>query len=136
MLWRNFGAGALLVEVAKVEVSVAEGEVDVTIPVRCDQLPDGVGQVLVRLVVGTAARPTGFFAAASAVPAGPPVVVQRWSEALTALAWQALLEVVKGVAANAGHDSDGAALVPVAIVASKDGLAIQAQARQVIDRLT
>ncbi len=64
VLWHD-GTDALLVEVAKVQVSVTEGEVDVTIPVRCDQLPDGVGQVLVRLVMGTAARPTGLFTAAS-----------------------------------------------------------------------
>ena len=134
VLWQE-GADALLVEVARCEIALGDGEVTVTIPVRCDQLPDQVGRVVVRLVVGTAARPTGLFAATTTHPQGPPVVVQRWGEALTALAWQALLDVAGGVAKHAGRDADSVGLVPVALVTSKAGFVVLPQARHAIDRV-
>jgi hypothetical protein len=134
VLWQE-GADALLVDVARCRIALGDGEVIVTIPVRCDQILDRVGQVVVRLVVGTAARPTGLFAATSTHPQGPPVVVQRWGEALTALAWQALLDVARGVANHAGRDADTAGLVPVALVASKAGFVVLPQARHAIDRV-
>lgn len=134
VLWQE-GADELLVLVGRCQVELGEGEVAVTIPVRCDQLPDFFGQVRVLFAVGSATRPTGLLAATSSKPEGPPIVVQRWGEALTALAWQALLDVARGVAVHAGRDADGAGLVPVALVASPDGLVVLPQARHPIDRV-
>lgn len=134
VLWQE-GADALLVQVARCRVELGEGEVAVTIPVRCDQLPDFFGLVRVLFAVGTAKRPTGLLAATSSRPEGPPIVVQRWGEALTALAWQALLDLARGVAVHAGRDGDGAGLVPVALAASPDGLIVLPQARHPIDRV-
>jgi hypothetical protein len=132
-LWEE-GADALLVEVASAKVAVREGEVEVSLPVRCDQLPDTVGAVTVTFVVGTADRPAGMFAATRNHPQGPPIVVQRWGDALVALAWQGMLDVARGVADHAGRDADGAGLVPVALVAARSGLVVLPQARHPIDR--
>jgi hypothetical protein len=133
-LWQE-GADALLVEVASCKIELGVGEVTVHLPVRCDQLPNFVGHVTVRILVGTADRPTGLFAATGERPEGPAVVVQRWGDALTALVWQAVLDVAHSVARHAGTDSDGAALVPVAIVAARAGLVVLPQARHSIDRI-
>ncbi len=132
-LWQE-GADALVVEIGQSKVGITDGEIGVYLPVRCDQLPNGSGMVSLRFVVGTADRPTGLFAATS-LPDGPPVVVGRWGDALTALAWKAVLDVAHGVASNAGRDADGAGLVPVALVAAQAGLVVLPQARHPIDRV-
>ena len=133
VLWQE-GPDALLVEVGRIDVVIAEGLVSVTVPVRCDQLPNGRDVVVVDLVLGTPDRPTGLLAAATE-PRGPRVVVRRWGEALTALAWQAVLDGVGGVAAAAGRDRDGSVLIPTALTASRKGIAVLAQARHEIDRV-
>lgn len=133
VLWQE-GPDALLVEVGAIEVRVGDGVIAVAIPVRCDQLPRGRDLVQVDLVFGTPARPAGLLAAATE-PRGPRVVVRRWSDALTALAWQAVLDTIGGVAAAAGVDRDGTALIPAALTVGPGGLAILAQARHAIDRL-
>jgi hypothetical protein len=133
VLWEE-GADALLVEVGRVDVQLGDGVVSVLIPVRCDQLAEGAETVAVDFVVGTPERPTGLLAAAMD-PRGPRAVVGRWGEALTALAWQAVLESAGGVAGAAGMDHDGAPLVPVALTAGRTGVAVVAQARHAIDRV-
>lgn len=136
VLWEE-GPDALLVDVGATAVDLADGMIAVTVPVRCDQLPGPRRQaVTIRFAVGTAERPTGLYAATSSHPLGPPVVVGRWGEALTALAWSALLDVVRGIARRAGRDLDGGGLVPVALVASSGGIAVLPQARHAIDRVT
>jgi hypothetical protein len=132
-LWQE-GVDALIAEIGQSKIGITDGEIQVYLPVRCDQLPDGTGMVSLRFVVGTADRPTGLFAATS-LPEGPAVVVARWGDALTALAWQAVLDVAHGLASNAGGDADGAGLVPVALVAGDAGLVVLPQARHPIDRV-
>lgn len=132
VLWQE-GPDELLVEVSALRVEVGEGTVVVTIPVRCNEIPRQRGVVQVSFAVGTAQRPAGLLAAASE-PVGPPVVVRRWGEALTALAWQGMLDAAGGVAAATGADQDGSPLIPVALAAGHDGLAVRAQARHPIDR--
>ena len=133
VLWQD-GPDALLVEVGQIAVDVAEGRISVVLPVRCDQLPRGRDLVTVDLVVGTPSRPTGLLAA-STEPRGPRGVVRRWGEALTALAWQAVLDATGGVAAAAGADRDGSVLIPAVLTASRSGIAVVAQARHEIDRV-
>ncbi len=103
----------------------------------CDEAVSATGElrshVDVDVVVGTAERPTGLLAAAP-MPRGPSVVVDRWQDALVALAWQALLDAAAGLSAAAGRDPDGAALVPTSWSVSRRGLAIGAQARHPFDR--
>ena len=64
VLWQD-GPDALLVELAGIDVQIADGLVSVAIPLRCDQLPKGRDLVVVDLVLGTPDRPTGMLAAAS-----------------------------------------------------------------------
>jgi hypothetical protein len=133
VLWRE-GTDALLVEVGALDVTVGAGLVTVTVPVRCDQVHRGRAVVSVELVVGSPERPAGLLAATSE-PRGPPVVVRRWADALTALAWQALLDAAGALASATGRDADGTPLVPVALTANDTGLALLAQARHPIDRV-
>lgn len=131
------GADSLLLVVDSIRVSTGEGLVSVDVDVLCDQLRAETGEprarVRIDLVVGTAARPTGLLAAAT-TPHGPAVVVDRWHDALVALAWQALLDAAATLSAMAGSDSDGAGLIPTRWTASKAGLTIGPQARHPFDR--
>ncbi len=133
MLWQE-GPDALMIDVARLDIRVGAGLITVTIPVICDQLPRGRGVVDVDFVVGTPDRPTGLLAAATE-PRGPRVVLRRWGAALTALAWQSVLGSIGGVAAAAGIDRDGAALIPTALTATPAGVSITVQARHDIDRV-
>jgi hypothetical protein len=138
VLWQQ-GADALLVRIATITTAVGDGWVTITIPVACDQTQGPAGTpsppVTVTLVLGTADRPTGLFAAAPSRPDGPAVVTERWADALTALAWRALLDTVAGIAAAAGRDTDGSPLIPVAVAATAKGLLVQTQARHPFDRV-
>lgn len=133
VLWQE-GPAALLVDLAHIDVRVGSGLITVSIPVSCDQLPGERGVVDVDFVVGTADRPTGLLAAATD-PRGPRVVIRRWGEALTALAWQSVLGSMGGVAAATGRDRDGASLIPVALTATPGALNLLTQARHEMDRL-
>jgi hypothetical protein len=138
VLWQQ-GVDALLVRVTAITTAVGDGWVTVTIPVTCDQIQTPAGltsqPVTVTLVLGTADRPAGLFAAAPSRPDGPAVVTERWGDALTALAWRALLDTVAGIAAAAGRDTDGSPLIPVAVAATGKGLLVQTQARHPFDRI-
>jgi hypothetical protein len=137
VVWRD-GADSLLVLLDSVRLTTGEGVVTVIVDVACDQLRVGrrtpQARVEIDLVVGTEARPAGLLAAAPA-PRGPAVVVDRWGDALVALAWQALLDTAAGLSAVAGTDVDGTPLVPTRWSASKGGLRIGPQARHPFDRL-
>jgi hypothetical protein len=133
VLWQE-GADALLVEVGGIKINFGAGLISVAIPVRCEELPNTRGVVEVDLLFGTPDRPTGLLAAA-AEPRGERAVVRRWGEALTALAWQAVLNSIGGVTAAAGVDRDGAPLIPTALTATPDGIGVLAQARHEMDRV-
>ena len=136
VVWTD-GADSLLVLLDSVRLSTAEGVVTVSIEVACDQLRVGrrkpQARVEIDLVVGTKERPTGLLAAAT-TPRGPAVVVDRWADALVALAWQALLDTAAALSAEAGTDVDGTPLVPTRWSASKEGIAVGPQARHPFDR--
>ena len=134
VIWGQ-GADELLVLLSEIDLRVSTGLVLVMIPVACDQLPDGRDVVTVPFAVGSPERPTGLYAATERHPRGPAAVVARWGDALVALAWQALLDLTAGVAAASGVDTDGAPLVPAALAATPDGLAVLPQARHPFDRV-
>jgi hypothetical protein len=138
VVWTQ-GADSLLVLLDSLQVSTGDGVVTVAVDVSCDELvrltQERRATVEVDLVVGTEARPAGLLAAAT-TPRGPRLVVDRWSDALVALAWQGLLDASAGIAAAAGSDADGAPLVPTTWTASANGLQIGPQARHPLDRVT
>ncbi|UNK57356.1 hypothetical protein MNQ95_14670 [Pseudoxanthomonas daejeonensis] len=121
------GDSELAVGFAAVDVKLADGALQVSIPVRCDQI--GKGTVTVLFVVGSAASPSGLYAATASRPIGPEPVVAIWSEALVAFAWNCLLELVGGMAAAVGKDQRGNLLVPVELSARKQGIEIVPMAR-------
>ncbi len=137
VIWTH-GADSLLVLLDSVRISTDEGVVTVAVTVACDELmlTDHVRQARIEidLVVGTPARPAGMLAATT-LPRGPLVVVNRWADALIALAWQGMLDASAGIAAAAGSDTDGAPLVPTSWTATREGLSIGPQARHRFDRL-
>ena len=136
VVWTD-GADSLLVLLDTVRLSTAGGVVTVSLDVACDQLRVGrrtpQARVEIDLVVGTEERPAGLLAAAT-TPRGPAVVVDRWADALVALAWQALLDTAAALSAEAGTDVDGTPLIPSRWSASKRGIAVGPQARHPFDR--
>lgn len=127
------GDNELLVDVAKIGLRFADGLVIVLIPVRCDQVRATMIQV--PFAVGSSKRPAGLIAATESAPRGPLLVTEIWGEALTALAWQALLGVAASLAAESGRDVDGAGLIPVGLRATENGLQILTMARHPFDRI-
>jgi hypothetical protein len=134
VVWENGGA-SLAVGLDELAVEVTDGEILVTVPVFCDQLPDRRAEVKILFAVGSRARPAGLLAATPAEPRGPRVVIAAWGEQLTALAWQALLDTASGVAGSAGTDTDGTPLVATAFAAGAGSIEVQPQARHPFDRL-
>jgi hypothetical protein len=127
------GDNELLVEVAKIDLRFADGLVIVVVPVRCDQVRRA--QIQVPFAVGSSKRRAGLIAATESAPRGPLAVTEIWAEALTALAWQALLGVSAALAAESGRDVDGAGLIPVGLGATEGGLQILTMARHAFDRV-
>lgn len=127
------GDNELLVDVANIDLRFGDGIVIVEIPVRCDQVRRVIVQV--PFAIGSSKRRAGLIAATESAPRGPLVVIEIWGEALTALAWQALLGLAAALAAESGRDADGAGLIPVALTATEAGLQILTMARHPFDRI-
>lgn len=127
------GDNELLVEAGKIDLRFADGLVIVAIPVRCDQTKRTI--VSVPFAVGSGKRRAGLIAATEQQPRGPAAVIQLWGEALTALAWQALLSASAALAAESGRDVDGTPLIPVGLVATERGLQVLTMARHAFDRV-
>lgn len=132
VVWRD-GPDELVVDPGRVTVLTKTGAVAITIPVRCDQTGDD--RVEVVFAVGSPGRPAGMFAATDGRPRGPTVVVERWADALTALAWSTLLELAESVAAALGRDERGDLLIPGSLVATEEGLEVVPVARHRLNKL-
>ena len=132
VIWRE-GDRELRVRAAKVGAAFAPGAIAIAIPVFCDQTGDA--EVHVSFAVGGPERPAGLLAATETRPRGPAVIIDAWGDSLVAFAWHALLELVGGVAGEAGRDVDGARLVPASLQARGDTLAVRPMARHPFDRV-
>lgn len=126
VLWVE-GDSELAIHIADLRVKIADGLIDMAIPVSSDQTGGAVVEVL--LAVGSPKRPAGLYASTFRRPNGPPLIVERWSEALVAFAWQCVLEMITGIAGAVGKDQRGNVLVPVEMAASARGLEITPMAR-------
>lgn len=126
VVWEDRGS-ELEVDTAATTLTCKVGVVTIGVAVRCDQLPERV-VVEVPFGVGTAARPTGLVMSALTHLAGPAVVVDRWSDAITAFAWECVIETARRLCELAGTDSAGRRLTPGAIGAGSRVLIVQPMA--------
>ncbi len=126
LLWSE-GDNQLVVSIADVQVALGQGQVALTIPVRCDQT--GPSRVQVLFVCGSPDQPAGLYAAAQRRPSGPAAIVNTWGDALVAFAWEALLGMVTGLCAATGKDQRGNVMVPVEVLVTAQGLELQPMAR-------
>jgi hypothetical protein len=127
VVWTR-GTAELLVKTGGVKLACAPGVVTVAVPVSCDQLGPPA-TMHVALAVGSEDRPAGLVMSAFSRCAGPDVVGEQWSEALTAFAWEALLHLAQELCGATGKDKAGRPLVPASIAATKGALLLQPMAR-------
>lgn len=125
VIWEQAGS-ELLVHLHLVRVAVLDGIILVGIPV--ETVETGRTEVTVAFGVGTPERLAGMVVTTEAKPRGPAAIVDLWGEALTAFAWQTLLDVIERLAATTGVDTGGAPLLPGALFAERGRLGLIPQA--------
>ncbi len=123
VVWQDRGS-ELEIDTAATSLSCRVGVVTVGVAVSCDQLSEQA-VIEVPLGVGTAERPTGLVMSALTHLAGPSVVVDRWADAITAFAWECVVETARRLCELAGADAGGRPLTPGAIGAESKALIIQ-----------
>ena len=126
------GDDELLLRTREVRLVPREGFLLVSLPVYSDQTRDT--EVVVTFATGRPDAPLGLIMAAEERPRGDPVVVETWGDELTAAAWETVIGMASGLAAEAGVDIDNRALLPAALTASRDAVAVTPQARHRVDR--
>ncbi len=126
VVWAQ-GEGELALNLDEIDLQCSSGQLLMVLPAFCDQT--GWAKVQVFFAVGAANRPAGLFAATQREPSGPDAIVNGWSEALLAFAWQVLLEVLADVAGATGKDARGNLLVPVELIAERGSLTLVPMAR-------
>lgn len=127
VVWQQ-GASELALDLAKTTLRCDPGLVTIVVTVTCDQVEKPT-QLEVPFAVGTRAAPAGLVMSTFTRLAGPRIVTDLWSEAVTAYAWECVLELARRVTARLGADTDNQALVPGGIGAATGVLLIQPMAR-------
>jgi hypothetical protein len=127
VVWTQ-GTDELLVDTASVTLACTSGLIRVRVQVDCDQL-DEPTRVVVPLAVGAPDRSSGLVMSAFTRIDGPAIVADLWSDALTAFAWEAVLELARRLCAETGSDTKSRALIPVEISAASRRLLVTPMAR-------
>jgi hypothetical protein len=127
IVWQQ-GASELAVDLAKTTLRCDPGLVTVVVTVTCDQVTEPV-PLEAPFAVGTRDAPAGLVMSTFTRLDGPRIVTDLWSEAITAFAWECLLELARRITARLGTDTAHRALVPGGIAADKGVLLIQPMAR-------
>ena len=127
VVWERDGS-EVWVDVGTVSIACAEGLVRIGVKGGCDQLDKPV-VLSVPIGVGTADSPSGLVMTTVERIDGPDLLVARWSEAITAFAWEALVELARRLCAQLGKDKAGLPLIPGAIAATKGALLVQPMSR-------
>ena len=133
VVWEQSGS-ELLVHLRATRVQVVPGIVIVGITVETNE--SGRVEVAIPFAVGRRDRLAGMVVTTESRPRGPAVIVDRWGDALIAAAWEALLRVVGTLTARAGVDELGNPLLPGAVVADGNRLAVVAQAAHKFEQPT
>lgn len=124
----------LLVHLSTLSLQCAAGLVTVGICVECGET--GPVPIPIPIAVGTRERPAGLVMQAFSAVDGPPIISRPWSEALTAFAWELLVETARSICAEVGRDQAGRPLIPGAIGAAPRRLLIEPMARHTLGRAT
>jgi hypothetical protein len=131
VVWTR-GTSELLVHTDKVQLTCTVGLIRVSFPVACDQLeggPDKPVNVTVPFAVGTKERTAGLVMTTYDIVSGPAEVTEIWSDAITAFAWECVLELSRRLSAEVGVDARGRSLIPGSLTATAGKLLIQPVAR-------
>lgn len=126
VVWTQ-GDNELLVHSDETKIACTAGVVTIWVSVECDQHEKV--QIPVPIGVGQKKAVSGLVMSAFEDLEGPAGIVSAWSDAITAFAWEALLELARVICAEVGRDSKGQPLVPGSIGATPDRLLIQPVAR-------
>jgi hypothetical protein len=121
ILWDS-GEDRLVVHIDRSSVAVGDGFIDTVIAVQCDETQ--LASVVATFVTATMNRPAGFIFATEDRPRGPALIVDRWGDALVALAWRALVHVAASIAGGGGRDAYDRAFVASTVIATPDGLLV------------
>jgi hypothetical protein len=127
VVWEQEGS-ELWVDISATALTCLPGVVRVAVKVGCDQLPEPAA-ITVPFGVGTPEAPTGLVMSSLSRLDGPEVVTGRWTAALTAFAWEAVLELGRRPCAELGKDAAGLPLIPGSISAGSQTLVLQPMAR-------
>ncbi len=122
VVW-SAGASELLIHTDHTNLTCNLGIVAVEVVVACDQV-EGTTSISIPFATGTEKETRGLFMATFDRPTGPAVVVDIWSGALTAFAWECLLTLASHLSAAAGKDGEGRPLVPAAIASARGSLLV------------
>lgn len=127
VVWERDGS-ELWVDVGTVSLTCTEGLVRIGVRCGCDQLEEAV-VVTVPIGVGTQEAPAGLVMTTVQRLAGPDLLADRWSDAITAFAWEALVELARRLCAELGRDRAGLPLIPGAVAATRGALLVQPMSR-------
>lgn len=133
LVWQRDDA-ELWVDVATVTLTCFEGLVRIGVKVGCDEITGSV-VMTVPIGVGRPDAPTGLVMSSVDRLDGPDLVASRWSDAITAFAWEALLELARRLCAELGRDASGLPLIPGSVGAAKGQLLIQPMSRNDLSKL-
>lgn len=122
VVWTS-GGSELMVHTDRSTLRCNLGVLQVGVVVSCDQV-DGMGNIVVPFVTGTSDDTRGLFMATFDRPAGPPILVDVWSAAATAFAWECVLTLASQLCAAAGKDGHGRPFIPAAIGSVRGGFQV------------
>jgi hypothetical protein len=122
----------LTVDISTTTIECGPGLIKISIEVSCVELTQENSariRISVPFGVGRLEKPRGLLMATMSQVVAPLMIAERWSDAITAFCWEALLELASRVAAEAGVDQKKRPLIPGNIAAEKGMLIIQPMAR-------
>ncbi len=122
------GASELLVHIASATLTCTSGLVRIGLDVECDQT-GGPVTVSVPFAVGTEAAPSGLVMQTYDRLDADAVLADTWTDAITAFAWESLLELARRICADLGRDTRDRPLVPGSIGAAPQVLLVHPMAR-------
>ncbi len=133
VVWEREGS-ELWVDVGTVSLACSDGLVRIGVSCGCDQLDEPV-VMTVPLGVGGPGSPAGLVMTTVQRLDGPDLLTARWSDAITAFAWEALLELARRLCAQLGRDRAGMPLVPGAVAATRGALLVHPMSRHDLSAL-